>query len=94
MSTPMSPPPPPPRSSGPPKPPVAPPRLIARAEETFNSALARPAGEREAYLAQVCNGDAALDAEVRALLTAHEGAGDFLNTDAPFCRKSRRSWRD
>ena len=78
-----SPPPPPPRSSGPPKPPAARPRLIARAEETFNSALARPAEEREAYLARACGGDVALDAEVRALLAAHEATDDFMKTDTP-----------
>src|ERR1700709_1808354 len=83
MNTPMPPPPPPPRSSGPPKPPGSPPRLIARAEETFNAALARPAQEREAFLTQACGGDEALAAEVRALLAAHDAAADFMKTDAP-----------
>src|SRR5471032_1334463 len=84
MNTPVPPPPrpAPQRPSGPPKPPVRPP-LLARAEATFNSALERPAEERPAYLAQACGDDATLHAEVRALLAAHEAAGDFLGNDAP-----------
>jgi serine/threonine protein kinase len=55
----------------------------ARAEATFNSALERPAGEREAFVAGACGEDAEMAAEVGALLAAHEAAGDFLKTDAP-----------
>jgi serine/threonine protein kinase len=57
--------------------------MPARAEVTFNSALDRPPEEREAYLAQSCGDDTVLIGEVRELLAAHEGAGDFLKTDAP-----------
>src|SRR4051812_4841965 len=83
MATPMPPPPPPPRPSGPPKPPARPPPVKARAEATFNSARERPAAEREAFIAEACAGEAEMLGEVRALLAAHEAAGDFLTSDAP-----------
>ncbi len=53
-----------------------------RAEATFNSALERPTAEREAYIAQACGDDTVLIAEVRGLLAAHEGAGEFMKTGA------------
>ena len=76
MNTPMPPPPPP--KPGPPSRPKPP----ARAEATFNSALERPPAEREAYVAQACGDDTVLIAEVHGQLAAHEGAGEFLKTDA------------
>ncbi|MEO7317467.1 MAG: serine/threonine-protein kinase, partial [Chthoniobacteraceae bacterium] len=78
MITPVPPPPPPPKP-GPPSRPKPP----ARAEVTFNSALARPPAERAAFLAEACGDDAALHAEVRALLAAHEAADDLVKTDTP-----------
>ena len=84
MNTPMpSPPPPPQRPSGPPKPPVRPQSAVPRAEATFNSALSRQPAEREAFLAEACGEDDALHTEVIALLAAHEGAGGFMQDDAP-----------
>ncbi len=68
MSTPMPPPPPPPPSP--------------RAEATFVSALERPVEERAAFIAEACGEEAAMLAEVRALLAAHREAGDFLE-DGP-----------
>ena len=89
MNTPpMNPPPPPPppkRSATPPVPPRPPTaERAANAEAAFNSALARPPAERAAFLEKECGDDAALHGEVRALLAAHDAAGDFLKTDAPF----------
>jgi serine/threonine protein kinase/WD40 repeat protein/tetratricopeptide (TPR) repeat protein len=52
-----------------------------RAEELFHSALERPPVERHAFLIEACQGDTALIAEARALLDAHERAGDFLDPE-------------
>ena len=41
------------------------------------------AEDRERALAAACVGDDALAAEVRALLAAHEAAGDFLQATMP-----------
>jgi hypothetical protein len=49
----------------------------------FTSALERPAGERAAFVAEACGDDGELQARVRELLAAHEGAGGFLEADAP-----------
>ena len=49
-----------------------------RIVELFEQALARPAGEREAWLAERCAGDGALRGEVERLLEADRGAGSFL----------------
>ncbi len=47
--------------------------------EIFNEANARPVGaEREGFLAEACPGEPDLEKQVRALLQAHERAGDFL----------------
>jgi len=55
----------------------------ANAEAIFHGALDLPVpAERVAYLDTACQGDAALRAEVGALLRHHEKAGDFLNTPA------------
>ncbi len=42
-----------------------------RIKEIFAQAAARPAGEREAFLAKACGGDETLRAEVESLLRAH-----------------------
>ncbi len=47
----------------------------------FHGAMAREVAHRGAFLDQVCAGDAALRAEVDAMLAAHRGAGRF--GDAP-----------
>ncbi len=66
---------------GPPRPPSV--ARATKAEATFNSALARPAEQRAAFVAEACAGDSALDAEVQALLAAHDGAGGFMTDDVP-----------
>jgi eukaryotic-like serine/threonine-protein kinase len=48
----------------------------------FQSALARPVWERDAFLREACAGDEALDREVRLLLAAHDKAGSFLDCTA------------
>src|SRR5687767_5466295 len=53
-------------------------RELTRAEELFHSALDRPPAERDAFLVGACRGDSSLILEARALLAAHERAGDFL----------------
>src|SRR3954469_21504222 len=78
----MPPPPPRPGPSGPPKRPSLPAAIAVRAEATFNSALDRPPGEREAFIAEACGEEAEMAAEVRALLAAHEAADGFMKTDA------------
>jgi hypothetical protein len=58
-------------------------RSESRIEATFHAALSRPAGDREAYMAEACAGKEELLREVRAVLKAHEEAGDFLNAGEP-----------
>lgn len=48
----------------------------------FAAALERDAGERSAFLAEACGGDAELRAEVDALLSAHQAAGSFIEGSA------------
>ncbi|GJG88098.1 hypothetical protein tb265_32790 [Gemmatimonadetes bacterium T265] len=48
----------------------------------FEAALDRPAGDRPAFVAAACGGDAALRAEVESLLAADAGAADFLEPPA------------
>src|SRR5262245_17600136 len=48
--------------------------------EIFHAALASDAARREAFLAEACGGDAALRAEVEALVAAHHEAGPFGET--------------
>jgi eukaryotic-like serine/threonine-protein kinase len=45
--------------------------------DIFHGALGRDAGGREVYLHHACQHDATLRAEVEALLSGHEEAGDF-----------------
>ena len=49
-----------------------------REVEVFEAALALPPGQREAFLAQKCMGDAELLQRVRALLRAADNEADFL----------------
>ena len=49
----------------------------------FDGALERPAGERRAWLANVCAGDAELRREVESMLAAHERAAGILEQPLP-----------
>jgi serine/threonine protein kinase len=51
-------------------------------ETLFHEALARPAGERAAFLDAACAGQPQLRAAVEALLAAHEASGSFLKGPA------------
>ena len=53
-----------------------------RVDELLHSALAVPSDRRDAFLRQVCAGDAELELEVRSLLTAHRNRGGFLELPA------------
>ena len=53
---------------------------LDREETLFAEALALPAGARREFLARACADDAVLLARVEALLQAHEGPSDLLNT--------------
>jgi serine/threonine protein kinase/tetratricopeptide (TPR) repeat protein len=50
-----------------------------RVKSIFNDALERAGAERVAFLDGACGGDAALRAQVEALLAVHAGAGEFLS---------------
>src|SRR5678815_526806 len=45
----------------------------------FNEATALKPELRESFVNEACDGDAGLMAEVRSLLEAHAGAGDFID---------------
>ncbi len=49
----------------------------------FDGALERPQGERRAWLANVCAGDAELRREVEGMLAAHERGGGILEQPLP-----------
>jgi serine/threonine protein kinase/tetratricopeptide (TPR) repeat protein len=51
-------------------------------DRLLGAALARPPGERDAFLRQTCVNDAALEREIRSLLAAREQAGSFLESPA------------
>ncbi|MBI1763816.1 MAG: serine/threonine-protein kinase [Acidobacteria bacterium] len=51
-------------------------------KELFHTTLERPAAERAAFLATVCDADAELRREVELLLAAHEEASGFLDNQA------------
>ena len=51
-------------------------------DRLLDAALARPPGEREAFLRQTCENDAALEREIRSLLAAQEQAASFLESPA------------
>jgi Tol biopolymer transport system component/predicted Ser/Thr protein kinase len=53
-----------------------------KVDELLQSALQRPASEREAFLAQACQGDPELEQELRSLLEAQAQAGEFLENPA------------
>ena len=50
----------------------------SRIEAIFHEALARAPAKCEAFVAQACAGDEALQHEVQRLLTAHEDAGTYF----------------
>ncbi len=49
-----------------------------RIGEILEAALDQPGERLDAYLAEACGGDSALEAEVRSLLASHRAAGAFL----------------
>ena len=51
-------------------------------DRLLEAALARPSGERDAFLRQTCVDDEALEREIRSLLAAQEQAGSFLDHPA------------
>src|SRR6266700_3280131 len=51
-------------------------------EEIFQSAMDRGAGERAAYLDEVCADDKELRHEVEVLISSYEGAGSFMERPA------------
>jgi serine/threonine-protein kinase len=53
-----------------------------RIKAILEGALARPAAERQEYLATTCGAEASLRSEIEGLLAAHERAGGFLETPA------------
>jgi serine/threonine-protein kinase len=59
-----------------------------RVVEVFNAALGREASERDAFVRGACDGEPAIEAEVRSLLAAHERADGFLE-DGPLDRPVR-----
>jgi len=50
-------------------------------KEIFSTAVATPPHKRRRLLVENCNGDEALLREVEELLSAHEGAGEFLEKE-------------
>jgi predicted ATPase/serine/threonine protein kinase len=58
-------------------------------EDLLQSALLVPSERRDEFLRQACVGDAALEQEVRSLLTSHRNAGGFL--EDPAIRVAARS---
>jgi serine/threonine protein kinase len=58
-------------------------------DRLLQSALDRPAGERDAFLRQACGGDQRLENEVRSLVAAHDRADGFL--DAPAIDRAARA---
>src|SRR5258706_13035268 len=51
-------------------------------DELLQSVLAEPSDRRDEFLRRSCAGDAALEKEVRSLLTSHGNAGGFLEDPA------------
>src|SRR5262245_36060923 len=51
-------------------------------DQLLQSALEMPAVERDAFLRNACGGDKQLEAEVRSLLVAYDGADSFLSARA------------
>ena len=51
-------------------------------DKLLQSALDRPAAERDVFLRRACGGDEQLEQEVRSLLAAHDRADSFLGAPA------------
>ncbi|HEV2990341.1 MAG TPA: protein kinase [Candidatus Angelobacter sp.] len=51
-------------------------------KSTFEAALSQPAEKRNQYVHSLCQGNSELEAEVTALLVAHDSAGAFLQAPA------------
>jgi hypothetical protein len=68
----------------------------ARVESLCHAALARPAAEREAFLAEACGGDETLRQEVASLVAQAESADRFLETPVTGSgwRRHSLSWRN
>jgi eukaryotic-like serine/threonine-protein kinase len=58
------------------------PQRWQRVKEIFQSALERKGAEREAFLAECCDQDTELRAEVESLLRSYEVAGSFMESPA------------
>ena len=71
------------------------PRTLEQVDKLLQSALERPAAERDAFLRSACGGDEQLEHEVRSLLAAHERADSFLAVPAIelAARAARRTTR-
>src|SRR5688500_15466509 len=54
----------------------------ALVDKLLQSALDRPAAERDAFVRDACAGDAEVEHEIRSLLAAHDRAGSFLRAPA------------
>jgi hypothetical protein len=54
----------------------------SRIKELFQAAIARPRGDRDAFLDEQCGGDVTLRREVESMLVAHRDAGDFAEQSA------------
>ena len=52
--------------------------MAGKLQEIFEHAIGLERAQREGYLTSACSTDAALRAEVEALLRAHDGAAKFL----------------
>jgi eukaryotic-like serine/threonine-protein kinase len=57
-------------------------KTLSQVENMFHAALDLPAGERDAYLAQVCAGDESLYAEVCSLILEADTHGSFMDKPA------------
>src|SRR5262249_39358411 len=53
-----------------------------RVKSAFHEALSRPTEEREAFIREACQDDAALEAVIRSLLESDRSARDFLEAPA------------
>ena len=51
-------------------------------DDLLQSALLIPFDRRDDFLRQACAGDAALEQEVKSLLTSHRNVGSFLESPA------------
>jgi eukaryotic-like serine/threonine-protein kinase len=58
-------------------------RRWQRVKQLVADAVERPPAERASFLAAACAGDEALQREVKALIAAHDQAGDFFERKTP-----------